>query len=151
MKTNLLILFFGLCAPVFAVEAPTFGVFKGTAFSSVTLRQPLQLQSGEFSNCKNDERKLEIIRCDVQNGSLTVSGSPSAITVTFKRVSFLTDTPTAGSSYYLHGTTEIAIGERQVTVPAKVIVSFKDSKREKMIGVIELEDQYVKTFFEAYR
>jgi hypothetical protein len=152
MKTSLGLFAFVLCLPLFAAEAPSFGSYKGAVFSSATHRQPLQIQSGDFSACKQAERQLDVVKCEVQNGSLVVSGSPdTSLTVNFNKVSYLRHTRDGVSNYYLRGTSELTIGNRQVTVPVKVIATIDDKDREKVTGFIEFEDQYVKTSYQAFR
>lgn len=138
---------------VFAVQPPDIGHFKGLAFSSSTVRQPLEIIGGQLVQCKAKPDTSDFTTCEVENGSIVVLGTEgNGLNVKITRGTVLYSpgkNPTR--HYYLRGTSDLTIGEKAVAVEVKVVLNFEDASPNLVRGLIELPDQYAKTSLEAYR
>lgn len=153
MKRILSALALSVTLPLFAIEAPPLGNFRGLAFSSATSRQPLQILSGDFTACQASDDDSSSLRCDVQNGSVAVSGgAENSLNIKFEKVTYF---PGRGESqnrhYYFKGTSELLVGEKRLTIPVSVTLTVESKAQDRTFGVIELPNEYAQATVEAFR
>jgi hypothetical protein len=144
---------FLFASSVFATQPPDLGHFKGLAFSSATDRHPLEINGGSLVRCVDDPTSsLLITNCEVENGSIEVSGTDlNRLNVKLLRVAVLRtrrDTPTR--NYYFHGLVDLQIGAELVTSPVSVTITIEDPMPNRLRGFIDLPDQAVRNSIEAY-
>ncbi len=153
MKYTLLLtaLLFG--RSLIAAQPADIGHFKGLAFSSATDRHPLEIFGGSLTKCADDSAsQTSITRCEVENGSLVVTGSEgNSLNVKLASVAVLENKGETGDrDYYFDGTTDLMIGAQSVTADVQVTLVLDETAPTRVRGFIDLPDQSAKTSFEAY-
>jgi hypothetical protein len=152
MKHTLVITVLFFASSLFADQPPDIGHFKGLAFSSATDRHPVEINGGNLVRCEVDPNShLEITKCDVEKGSVVVTGTEwNSLSVKLSRVTVLQTKGTSTRNYYFRGTADLVIGGQPVTVETKVSLGVEEAFPNRIRGFIGLPDQGVRTSLEAY-
>ena len=136
-----------------AAQPPDLGHFRGLAFSSATERHPLEIEGGNLVRCEtNPSSHADITRCEVEKGSLVVTGAEgNHLKVKLVRVAVLrTAGKTPSRNYYFRGATDLMIGGQLVAVQAQVTLNWEDALPSRVRGFIDLPAQSARTSLEAY-
>jgi hypothetical protein len=133
-----------------AGQPPDIGHFKGLAFSSATDRHPLEIEGGSLAKCQVDpEALLDFSRCEVEKGSLIVTGTQwNNLNVKLTSVTVLRTKDER--NYYFQGTADLTIGGQPIIVEAKVTLTVQDVAPQRVRGFIELPVQAARSSVEAY-
>lgn len=153
MKLSLSLLALVLVSPAFAADPLPLGNFEGVEFTSPTVRHSFKIHGGTLAGCEQVGRTIGFMKCHVQNGFLEVGGdAATALRVDFTTVTvFRTDAKSTFTSYYFRGLSNVVIGPKTVSAPVLVRVGVDDPQPDRLVGSLELADQYAKTSLEAYR
>lgn len=136
-----------------AAQLPDIGHLKGLVFSSPTDRHALEIEGGNLVKCETPtDSKLGISKCEIDKGSLVVSGTEwNSLDVKLTRaVTWDFKGKTPGRVYYVQGTTDLQIGSQKVAVNVRATLSFEDATPNRVRGVIEMQDQFTRSSLEAY-
>lgn len=132
-----------------AATPPGLGNYAGVLFTGAALVQPISIEGGSFTDCKDvQKRESTVTTCAVSGASVKVDGVADGFN--FTKVAILSSHEGAMQNYYLSGTRQLNIGGHSVSQPVNLTVTKSAKTETRITGYLQLNESRTRSSFEAY-